>query len=78
MKQPATKPSLKKFYSSIVAIILFALCCWTPILVIVLGFLGIGLIIPYLDYVLLPSLAISVMLAAWYYLKYKQDCRKLN
>lgn len=34
-----------------------ALCCFTPILVGLLGLLGLGAVTSYLDYVLLPALA---------------------
>ncbi len=37
-----------------------ALCCFTPILVILLGTLGFSALIGKLDYVLLPALAIFV------------------
>lgn len=36
---------------------LTALCCLTPIFVGLLGIVGLGAIIGYLDYVLLPALA---------------------
>ncbi|HEX9867712.1 MAG TPA: mercury resistance system transport protein MerF [Candidatus Tectomicrobia bacterium] len=38
-----------------------ALCCFTPLLVIVLGIVGLSVLTPYLDYVLL--LALLVLLA---------------
>lgn len=36
---------------------LAALCCFTPILVGLLGLVGLGAVTGYLDYVLLPALA---------------------
>ncbi len=35
-----------------------ALCCFTPILVVLLGMVGLVAITGYLDYVLLPALAV--------------------
>ena len=35
-----------------------ALCCFTPVLVILLGAVGLSALIGYLDYVLLPALAL--------------------
>lgn len=35
-----------------------ALCCFTPILVGLLGLVGLGAVIGYLDYVLLPALVV--------------------
>lgn len=34
-----------------------ALCCFTPILVILLGTIGLASLVGYLDYVLFPALA---------------------
>lgn len=40
--------------------VLTALCCFTPILAIVLTTIGLGAALGYLDYVLLPALVIFV------------------
>jgi K+ transporter len=37
-----------------------ALCCVTPILVVLLGVVGLGALTGYLDYVLLPALVVFV------------------
>ncbi|MEO6031381.1 MAG: mercury resistance system transport protein MerF [Burkholderiaceae bacterium] len=37
-----------------------ALCCFTPVLVILLGVVGLGALAGYLDYVLLPALVLFV------------------
>jgi len=42
----------------IVGAVIAALCCFTPILVILLGAVGLSSLVGYLDYVLLPSLVI--------------------
>jgi len=42
----------------IVGSVIAALCCFTPILVVLLGAVGLSSIVGYLDYVLLPSLVI--------------------
>lgn len=42
-----------------------ALCCFTPILVVLLGVVGLGAITGYLDYVLLPALAVFLGLAVY-------------
>ncbi len=46
----------------IVGAILTALCCFTPVLVLLFGALGIAGLVGYLDYVLLPLLAIFILL----------------
>lgn len=40
--------------------ILAALCCFTPILLILLGVAGLGVLAGYLDYVLMPALVIFI------------------
>lgn len=52
------KSTLLKF--GITGSILAALCCFTPVLVVLLGALGLGALTGYLDYVLLPTLAIFI------------------
>jgi len=49
---------LKRF--GIVGTIVTALCCFTPILIVLLGVMGLSWIIGYLDYVLFPVLFIFV------------------
>lgn len=44
---------------------LVALCCFTPILVILLGVVGLSALTGYLDYVLLPALAVSIGLTIY-------------
>ena len=52
---------------SIVAII----CCFTPVLVIGLGLIGLSVFAPYLDYVLFPVLGVFLMLAFYGWSKRK-------
>jgi mercuric ion transport protein len=42
-----------------------AICCFTPILVLGLGIVGLGMLTPYLDYVLLPALGLFLVLAVF-------------
>ncbi len=47
---------------------IIALCCFTPILVVLVGLIGLSAIAGYLDYALLPALVFFVGLtlyAAW-------------
>jgi len=59
------QPSLenKCFKTGLWGSIVAAICCFTPVLVIALGFLGLAAINPYLDYVLLPLLGLFLILA---------------
>lgn len=42
-----------------------AICCFTPLLVILLGIVGLGTISGYLDYLLLPALLVGLGLLAY-------------
>jgi len=53
----------------IIGTILTALCCFTPILVITFGLLGLAGFIGYLDYVLFPALAIFIGITLYAYMK---------
>lgn len=52
----------------IIGTIVAALCCFTPVLVILLGVVGLSALTGYLDYVLLPALALFMVLGvyAWF------------
>ena len=45
--------------------VVVALCCFTPVLVILFGVVGLSAAVGYLDYVLLPALAMFVALTAY-------------
>ncbi len=42
----------------LVGTVVAALCCFTPVLVVLLGALGLSAALGWLDYVLLPALAV--------------------
>ncbi|OED44093.1 hypothetical protein AB833_02400 [Chromatiales bacterium (ex Bugula neritina AB1)] len=46
--------------TGIIGTIVAALCCFTPVLVVLLGAIGLSAVVGYLDVVLLPALAIFV------------------
>jgi hypothetical protein len=43
------------FWASVSGTVIVALCCFTPVLVITLSAIGLGAVVGYLDYVLLPA-----------------------
>jgi mercuric ion transport protein len=57
----APKHAKKAFISAVVGTVLVALCCFTPVLVLVLSLLGVSFLTPYLDYVLLPALVVLLI-----------------
>ena len=62
---------------SVIGTVLVALCCFTPVLVILLGTLGLAALTGYLDYVLLPALVFFIGLTGyviWRKKKYDACC----
>ena len=53
----------------IVGSVVAALCCFTPILVILLGAVGLAATVGYLDYVLFPALAVFIIITIYALLK---------
>lgn len=49
----------------IVGTIVAALCCFTPLLVVFLGALGLSAMVGYLDVVLLPTLGIFILITLY-------------
>ena len=45
--------------------VLAALCCFTPVLVLLLGLVGLSALVGYLDYVLLPALIVFIGLTVY-------------
>ena len=46
--------------TGVIGTVILALCCFTPILVVLLGVVGLSAVLGYLDYVLLPALGVFV------------------
>ncbi len=51
--------------TGIIGTIIAALCCFTPVLVILFGAVGLSAVVGYLDYVLLPALVFFVLLTIY-------------
>ena len=49
----------------IIGTVVTALCCFTPVLVVLLGAVGLSAAIGWLDYVLLPALVLFLGLTAF-------------
>ncbi|MGY8872455.1 MAG: mercury resistance system transport protein MerF [Pseudomonadales bacterium] len=64
-----SRPLLK---TGIIGSVIAALCCFTPILVILLGAIGMSSVVSYLDFILLPALGVFVCITLYaLVLKYK-------
>ena len=55
----------KLLMTGLVGTVIAALCCFTPILVITLGTLGLSAWMGWLDFVLLPALAFFILLTGY-------------
>ncbi len=53
-----SSPRKKGFVAAVIGTVLVALCCFTPLLVVILGIVGLSALTPYLDYILLPALVV--------------------
>ena len=51
--------------TGIVGTVIAAICCFTPVLVVLLGVVGFSALVGWLDYVLLPALAFFPGLTIW-------------
>ena len=71
------KKPRRTFIASVVGTILVALCCFTPILVVTLTTASLGFFIPYLDFVLFPTLFVFIILTIVSYRRWRNsDCSK--
>ncbi len=64
--------------TGIIGTIILALCCFTPILVLLLATLGLSAITGYLDYVLLPTLVFFILLTIYALVRRKKNCCENN
>jgi mercuric ion transport protein len=51
--------------AGIIGTVIVALCCFTPVLVILFGAVGLAALVGYLDYVLFPALAFFIALTIY-------------
>jgi mercuric ion transport protein len=62
----------KSWMAAAIGTAVVALCCFTPLLVIVLGLVGLSFLTPYLDYVLLPALVVLLVVSVVSYRKWRK------
>ncbi|GAW37440.1 membrane transport protein MerF [Roseovarius sp. A-2] len=55
----------KLIVTGIVGTVIAALCCFTPVLVVLLGAVGLSAWLGWIDYVLLPTLAFFIALTLY-------------
>ena len=62
----------KLLWTGGIGAVIAAICCATPVLVILLGAVGLSALTGYLDYVLLPALALCIALIGYGLYKQRQ------
>jgi mercuric ion transport protein len=62
-----------RFIAALVGTGAVLLCCFTPVLVVTLGVVGLSAATPYLDYVLFPALAILIVVTVRAYQKWQRS-----
>lgn len=62
---------------SLIGTVIAALCCFTPVLVVLFGAVGLAAVVGYLDVVLLPALGIFILLTI-YALWRKNTCNSAS
>ena len=63
----------------VIGTVIAALCCFTPVLVLLLGALGLSALIGYLDIFLLPALGIFIAITLYaLYRKKRSDAPQSN
>lgn len=55
----------KRLLTGVIGTVIAALCCFTPVLVVVLGVIGLSALTGVLDYVLIPALVFFVLLTIY-------------
>lgn len=60
--------------TGIIGSIIAAICCVTPVLVVLFGAVGLAAFIGYLDYVLMPALVIFLGITAYAFFR-KKKCK---
>ncbi|MDZ4134654.1 MAG: mercury resistance system transport protein MerF [Paracoccaceae bacterium] len=51
--------------TGVIGTVILALCCFTPVLVVLLGIVGLSAVLGWLDFVLLPALALFIGLTIY-------------
>jgi mercuric ion transport protein len=69
---PVMKQHRNSFIASLIGTVAVAVCCFTLLLVIIFGAIGLGTAIPYLDFILLPALAILIIVTTVSFMKWRK------
>jgi mercuric ion transport protein len=76
MDTTSSQISKKGLFAALTGTVLVALCCFTPILVVLLGVVGLSAFTSYLDMVLLPALVVMIVLTVLSYIRWRKSAKK--
>lgn len=76
MDRVSSQASKKRLFTALTGTVIVALCCFTPILVLLLSAIGLSVFTPYLDVVLLPALVIMIVLTMVSYFRWRKSAEK--
>ena len=63
----------KLFHTGIIGSLVAAVCCFTPLLVVVLGAVGLSAWLGWLDYVLFPALAAFLAMTLYAFIRMRRQ-----
>lgn len=63
----------KRLRAGVIGSVVMALCCFTPLLVVLLGAVGLSAWLGWLDFVLLPALALFLCITAYALIRMKRQ-----
>ena len=56
----------------VIGTVIAALCCFTPILVVLVGIVGLSAIVGYLDFVLYPALGFFILITIYALIRHRR------
>lgn len=62
----------KLMTTGIIGTVVAALCCFTPVLVVLLGAVGLSAVLGWLDYVLVPALLVFIGITVYAVYRHQQ------
>lgn len=66
-----SKKLKNRFLAYVVGTVTVVVCCFTPILVVVFTGVGLGVFVPYLDFILFPALFVMLIVTFMAYRRWK-------
>ena len=71
----AEKSDRRLLTTGMIGTVIAALCCFTPVLVVLFGFVGLSAVLGWLDYVLFPALAFFIGLTIYAVWRHRRNLK---